>query len=62
MTCPWDALEPGTVAFCEARVCAWVAEPSNAWSSAAYVLAAAWLAGTHAARAGRPPSTAEPPS
>ena len=54
MTCPWDALEPGTVAFCEARLCAWVAEPSNAWSSFAYVLAGAWLAATHAVRARNP--------
>lgn len=42
--CPWDSFEPGTVAFCEARLCAWVAEPANAWSSLAYVGAAVWMA------------------
>lgn len=48
--CPWDALAPGTVHFCEARLCAWVAEPGNAWSSVAYILVGAYLA-SHAARA-----------
>jgi Ceramidase len=51
-TCPWSeahsGLSPGTVHFCEERLCAWVVEPSNAWSSVAYVLVAGWLA----ARAG----------
>jgi hypothetical protein len=47
--CPWDSLTPGTVHFCEARLCAWVAEPSNAWSSVAYLLVGAYLA-LHAAR------------
>lgn len=42
--CPWDGLAPGTVAFCEARLCAWVAEPANAWSSLAYVFAALYMA------------------
>lgn len=42
--CPWDGLAPGTVSFCEARLCAWVAEPANAWSSLAYVAAALWMA------------------
>ncbi|MCA9490036.1 MAG: ceramidase domain-containing protein [Myxococcales bacterium] len=41
--CPWDAFDPGTVAFCEERLCAWVVEPSNTWSSLAYVLVGAWL-------------------
>jgi hypothetical protein len=38
MSCPWGAYEPGTIAFCEERMCAWVVEPSNAWSNLAYVL------------------------
>jgi hypothetical protein len=41
--CPWGTWEPGSVAFCEERLCAWVVEPSNAWSSLAYVLAGLWL-------------------
>lgn len=49
--CPWDGLTPGTVRFCEDRLCAWVAEPSNAWSSAAYVIVGVWLMISHARRA-----------
>ncbi|MCB9688747.1 MAG: ceramidase domain-containing protein [Alphaproteobacteria bacterium] len=41
--CPWDAFDPGTVAFCEERLCAWVVEPSNTWSSLAYVVVGGWL-------------------
>jgi hypothetical protein len=37
--CPWDGYAPATIAFCERRLCAWVVEPSNAWSNVAYVLA-----------------------
>jgi hypothetical protein len=48
--CPWDRLTPGTVRFCEDRLCGWVAEPSNAWSSFAYVIVGVWLMG-HARRA-----------
>lgn len=36
--CPWADWAPGTVQFCEERLCAWVAEPSNAWSSLAYIV------------------------
>jgi hypothetical protein len=36
--CPWSDWDPGTVAFCERRLCAWIVEPSNAWSSLGYVL------------------------
>lgn len=46
-TCPWEAFDPGTVAFCEARLCDWVVEPSNAWSSLAYVLVGAYLLLAH---------------
>lgn len=42
-TCPWDGLEPASVAFCEARLCAHVVEPSNAWSSWGYVALGLWL-------------------
>lgn len=37
--CPWSAYEPGTISFCEERLCAWVVEPSNAWSNIGYVIA-----------------------
>jgi hypothetical protein len=46
--CPWDGLSPGTVHFCEERLCAWVAEPSNTWSSIGYVMVGVWLMITHA--------------
>jgi hypothetical protein len=36
--CPWSGYAPATIAFCERRLCAWVVEPSNAWSNLAYVL------------------------
>lgn len=42
-TCPWDGWETASVSFCEARLCASVVEPSNAWSSMAYVALGAWL-------------------
>ncbi len=41
--CPWSSFEAGSIAFCEARECAWVVEPSNAWSSVAYVLVGLWV-------------------
>ncbi len=41
--CPWHGLTPGTVSFCEARLCAWVAEPANTWSSLAYIAVGLWL-------------------
>lgn len=36
--CPWSGWDPGTVHFCEERLCSWVVEPSNAWSSVAYLV------------------------
>ena len=42
--CPWDDFASGgTVAFCEARLCAWVVEPSNAWSNLAFLFVSACL-------------------
>lgn len=41
--CPWSGYAPATIAFCERRLCAWVVEPSNAWSNIAYVLVGAWI-------------------
>lgn len=55
-SCPWHALErlgPPNVKWCEARLCAWVNEPANAWSNLAFVavaLAIVWI------------SRADPPS
>lgn len=49
--CPWDGYSPGTVRFCEDRLCGWVAEPSNTWSSIGYVIVGVWLMITHARRA-----------
>ncbi|MCI0571043.1 MAG: ceramidase [Myxococcaceae bacterium] len=47
-SCPWGDYRAGTVSFCEARLCAWVVEPANAWSNlgflvmAGVILAATW--------------------
>ncbi len=41
--CPWDGFAPATIAFCERRLCAWVVEPSNAWSNLAYVFVGVWV-------------------
>jgi hypothetical protein len=34
--CPWEGFSPGTVKFCEDRLCGWIAEPANAWSNLAF--------------------------
>ena len=41
--CPWSGYTPATIVFCERRLCAWVVEPSNAWSNLAYVLVGLWI-------------------
>lgn len=41
--CPWSDYAPATIAFCERRLCAWVVEPSNAWSNLAYVMVGIWI-------------------
>lgn len=38
MSCPWSGYEPGTIRFCEERLCSWVVEPSNAFSNIGYVI------------------------
>jgi hypothetical protein len=38
VVCPCSDWDPGTVHFCERRLCATIVEPSNAWSSLGYVL------------------------
>jgi hypothetical protein len=50
--CPWSGYAPATIAFCERRLCAWVVEPSNAWSNVAYVLVGAWILWRRRARPG----------
>lgn len=42
-TCPWELMTPASISFCEARVCGWIAEPSNAFSNAAYLVPAWWV-------------------
>lgn len=41
---PWSSFAPASIAFCEARLSGWLAEPSNAISNLAYVLPAVWVA------------------
>ena len=41
--CPYADWAPGSVAFCEERLCAWVVEPSNTVSSLAYLVVGAWM-------------------
>lgn len=41
--CPWDSFTPGTVRFCEDRLCGWIAEPANAWSNVAFLVGGAYL-------------------
>lgn len=41
--CPWDAYAAGTVRFCEARLCATIVEPANAWSNAGFLVVGLYL-------------------
>jgi hypothetical protein len=41
--CPWSDYSPATISFCERRLCAWIVEPSNAWSNLAYVVVGVWI-------------------
>ena len=41
--CPWDGFAPATIAFCEARLCAAIAEPANAFTSLSKTLVGIWL-------------------
>jgi hypothetical protein len=43
LSCPWERFTPGTVRFCEERLCGWVAEPANAWSNLAFVAMGVYL-------------------
>ena len=37
--CPYDALEPANLAFCEQRVCGWIVEPANTWTNVGFLIA-----------------------
>ncbi len=41
--CPWDGFAPATISFCEARLCAVIAEPANAFTSLSKSLVGLWL-------------------
>lgn len=41
--CPWDGFAPATISFCEARLCAAIAEPANAFTSLSKTLVGLWL-------------------
>ena len=43
MSCPYDSWEPPTIAFCERRLCGWIAEPANAASNIIFLLVAGYL-------------------
>lgn len=41
--CPWAEFAPATISFCEARLCAEIAEPANAFTSLSKSLVGLWL-------------------
>lgn len=49
--CPWDGYAPSTVSFCEARLCAPIVEPANAWSNLGFLLVGIYLLHRSVARA-----------
>ena len=55
--CPWDALAPANLHFCERALCGWVTEPANTWTNVGFLLAGLWVlrraARDGATRAGR---------
>ncbi len=52
LVCPWDGFAPPTIAFCENRLCGWIAEPSNTWSNLIYFGVAAYLFAKYRTRHG----------
>lgn len=52
--CPWSQFLPGTVQFCEERLCAWVAEPANTWSNIGYLIAGLMVASSAKRKTGSP--------
>jgi hypothetical protein len=41
--CPWSGYAPATISFCERRLCAWIVEPTGAWSNLGYLLVGIYL-------------------
>ena len=41
--CPWDGFAPATISVCEARLCAVIAEPANAFTSLSKTVVGLWL-------------------
>lgn len=41
--CPWSGVSPATIHYCEDNLCAWVAQPANAYSSLGMVFVGLWL-------------------
>ena len=41
--CPWSSFTPPNVNWCEAERCAWIVNPSDAWSNALYLVLGLWM-------------------
>lgn len=41
--CPWSGWTPPNIDWCEAELCAWVTNPANTWSNAAYIVFGLWM-------------------
>ena len=41
--CPWSGWTPPNVDWCEQELCAWVTNPANTWSNAAYLVLGLWM-------------------
>ncbi|MGH0029230.1 MAG: ceramidase domain-containing protein [Myxococcota bacterium] len=41
--CPWSGWTPPNVDWCEQELCAWVTNPANTWSNAAYIVLGLWM-------------------
>jgi hypothetical protein len=41
--CPWHALAPANLSFCEADVCGWITQPANTWTNVGFLVAGAYI-------------------
>jgi hypothetical protein len=41
--CPWSDFTPPNVNWCEAERCAWIVNPSDAWSNLLYLVLGIWM-------------------
>jgi len=41
--CPWSGFTPPNVDWCELERCAWIVNPSDAWSNLAYLVLGLWM-------------------